>query len=99
MSTPDKSPQAAAAAAAAAAVQPRAPPPPPRSNKKLVLWFACMFIVCSVLVLTAPAKEKVSDAAQHYHTLGLKPHASAGEVKKAYRSASFTARPTLALTR
>jgi hypothetical protein len=54
------------------------------SSKKLMLFFAAMFIALFAMVVMAPAKEK-EGVARHYQTLGLKPHASAAEVKKAYR--------------
>jgi hypothetical protein len=53
-------------------------------SKSQLLWFAVMFVVLTVLVLMAAPKEK-EGLAKHYATLGLKPHASAAEVKKAYR--------------
>ena len=53
-------------------------------RKKLLLCFAAMFVVLSLMVLSAPAKEK-EGASKHYQTMGLKLHASAAEVKKAYR--------------
>ena len=56
------------------------------SKKTLVLCLAAMFVALCVMVLMAPAKEK-EGVAKHYQTLGLKPHASAAEVKKAYRFA------------
>ncbi len=53
-------------------------------SKAQMLWFAAMFAVLTVMVLMAATKEK-EGVAKHYLTLGLKPHASAAEVKKAYR--------------
>ncbi len=61
-------------------------PPATAGSKKLLLCFAAMFVVLSLMVLLAPAKEQ-DGAAKHYQTMGLKPHASAAEVKKAYRCA------------
>jgi hypothetical protein len=61
-------------------------PPAAASSKKLLICFAAMFVALSLMVLSAPAKEQ-EGIAKHYQTMGLKPHASAAEVKKAYRFA------------
>ncbi len=71
-------------------------PPAAAGSKKLLLCFAAMFVALSFMVLSAPAKDQ-EGSAKHLHTLGLKPHASAAEVKKAYRCIPYK-RATPALT-